>query len=489
MHLRSLHQSPIAAETPALRGIVPKLKQSTRLVTVTSALLAITACGCRVAQETVRLPLRAAGAVVPSSKPEAPNPAFVQAGLQRFSDEYVNRTTVALDEYARRVGNDEARARALRWKIAAGTSALGIASGPDPQANLLDFLALTTVTRMTLEDVRVKAADGPAFEPWLEAAKALEDEAWALANASLSPDHQQEVRAAIQNWWEANSDVREGFFARPQEVTSLIRRTASRSPRPGSIFSMVGLDPTAGLDPAVREVTRSRLFAERAMYMAERMPFLVRWQVELIADDLLHQGQVVRAVDTAERIGRATESVSKTAAELPDRITAERKAVLAALETQEGKLRELSADLTRTLTAGEGMSGSLNTTLKTFDALMRRFGVGDPVPADAPPPDPSARPFDILDYAKTAEQVTEMTKQLNEMVRELNTSLDSPALDARIVAVNRVSDHAAANLRGLIYTVFALAAGLIVLAFACAWVYRARAHGRAAPRTAVSAST
>ena len=155
----------------------------------------------------------------------------------------------------------------------------------------------------------------------------------------------------------------------------------------------------------------------------------------------------------------------------------------AKLGPQEGKLSELSANLTKTLDAGDGMSTSLNATLKTFDALMKRFGVGEPTPP-GPSPDPAAppaRPFDILDYAKTAEQVAAMSKQLNEVIKDLNTSLDSPALEARIVAVNRVSDHAVTNLRHLVYLVFALAAALIVLTFACARLYRAR--GRAAPRT------
>ena len=467
---------------PPGRTPPPESRPRARFVTVVATLLLGAAGGCRIAQETAGLPMRAASAVVPSDKPSPPDPAFVQAGLQRFADDYANRTTAVLDDYARTIGTPEARTRALRWKIAAGTAALGIASGPDPQANLLDFLALTTITRLTLEEVWVRTPEGPAFQPWLDSSKELEAEAWALAGASLSPDHQQEVRDAIQNWWHSNPNAREGFFTRPQEVSSLIRQTESKSPRPGSIFGAVGLDPTAGLDPAVREVTRSRLFAERAMFMAERMPFLLRWQVELLADDLLNQRKVVQTVDTAERIGRATESMSKTAAELPDRITAERKAILAALETQEGKLRELSANVTRTLNAGDDMSTSLNATLKTFDALMKRFGVGEP-PLPAPPPDPAARPFDVLDYAKAAEQVTAMTKELNEVIKELNTSLDSPALDARIVAVNRVSDHAVASLRDLIYLVFALAGGLVVLTFACAWAYRSHAHarGRASP--------
>jgi hypothetical protein len=443
--------------------------------------------GCRIAHETVRLPMRAVAVVAPPATPGAQDPAFVQAKLQRFADEYSTRTVAALDEYARRVGTDDARRQALRWKVTAGTTAMGIAGGPDPKANLLDFLALTTLSRMSLEEVWTKTADGPAFQPWLDASKSLEAEVWELTKGSLSPDEQREVRDAIKDWWASNPDVRAGFFSRPQELSSLVRSTHAKSPTPGSIFGAVGLDPTAGLDPAVREVTRSRLFAERAMFITQRMPYLVRWQAELISDDILRQTQVVRGVDAAERISRATESASQTAAQLPDRITAERKAVLSALEAQEGKLRELSAGITQTLGAGGAMSDSLNATLKTFDALMKRFGVGEPSVAAAP--DPAARPFDILDYAKAAEQITAMSKELSEVIKELNTSLDSPALDARIVAVNRVSDHAVENLRGLIYLVFALAGGVVLLSFGCAWVYRGRGFRRPASHTILPAAT
>jgi hypothetical protein len=297
--------------------------------------LALALSGCKLVEETARIPGKAVTAVVPGSKSQSPDPAALQVELQRFADEYSSRTTAALDDYARRLGTAEAHSEALRWKVAAGSAAMGIASGPNPQANLLDFLALTTVTRTALEEVWIKTTNGPAFQPWLNASLELETNGWKLAEGLLTSEQQQEMRAAIRNWWEANPGVRTGFFVRPQEFTSLIRQTGEKSGRPGSVFSLMGLDPTTGLDPAVREVTRARLFAERAMFVVQRMPFLVRWQIELTTDELLGQAQVAAALDSAERLGRATESVSQTAAQLPDRLTAERKAILEALETQE----------------------------------------------------------------------------------------------------------------------------------------------------------
>jgi hypothetical protein len=431
-----------------------------------AALLLLALSGCRIAEQTVTAPVRA---VVPGNRPPQINLAALQTELQRFADEYIGRGSAALDEYARQLGTPEAHQQALRWKVASATAAVTIASGPNPQANLLDFLALTTVTRTALEEVWTLTTNGPAFQPWLAVSRSLETNAWNLAEGILTPEQQQEMRTSIRSWWDANLDAQAGFFVRPQEFSSLIRQTEQRKARPGSVFGFVGLDPTAGLDPAVREVTRTRLFAERAMFMVQRMPILLSWQIELMTAELLSQTQVAATLESAERLSHAMESISQSAADLPDRITTERNAILDALETKEGKLRELSAEVTRTLVAGEKMSTSLNTTLVTFDALMKRFGVGEPATS---PPDTNSPPFNILDYAQTAEQITLAAQQLDQLIQEAGRTLDSPALDKRIENLNALANTAKADAKSVLNHAFLLGAGLIVLGFACALVYR-----------------
>jgi hypothetical protein len=311
----------------------------------------------------------------------------------------------------------------------------------------------------------------------------LEKEAWRLADGIFSADQQQELRNGIQNWWQSNAGARATFFVRPQEFSSLIRQTGQKAARSGSVFALVGLDPTAGLDPAVREITRTRLFAERAMFTAQRIPFLLRWQIELLSDQLFQGTEastmltnMTRLTENADRLSRAAESLSQTAALLPDRFSAERKAILDALEVQEGKLQELSAEVSRTLAAGEKMSASLNTTITAFDALMKRFGVGEP---RSGPPDTNPAPFNILDYAKTAEQIAIMAQQLDALIKDSNSTLDSPALDKWISELNRVSSQAKADAKSVLNHAFFLGAGLVVLAFGCGMVYRRL--GRASP--------
>jgi len=216
-------------------------------------------------------------------------------------------------------------------------------------------------------------------------------------------------------------------------------------------------------------VTRTRLFAERALFALERMPFLVRWQTEVLAEQLLRQEQLTNVIASADRLSRAVESASQTAASLSDRVSAERKAILDAFDTHEGKLKELSAEVGQTLAAGEKMSTSLNTTITTFDALMKRFGVGEP---STTPPDTNSPPFNILDYARTAEQITTMAQQLSALIKDTSGTLDAPALDKRIAQLSALSGEARANAKSVLNHAFLLAAGLLVLAFACALVYR-----------------
>ena len=445
--------------------------------------LAFWLSGCRVVEETAKLPVTAVTAVVPGTKPVPVDPAMLQVELQRYADDFIGRVSAALDEYAERIGTPEARSQALVWRLSVDSSVLNIVSGPNPTANLLDFVALSTLMRVFMEEQQTNTVARLALQPWLETSRSLETNAWKLAGQILTTTHQRQLRSAIAQWYRNNADVRLSFFARPQEFAAVIRQTREKEAMAGAnVFSIVGLDPTASLDPAVREVTRSRLFAERAMFIAQRMPYLVRWHIELLADRLLNEDQVTAALTTADRLSRAAEAVTQTAGQLPDRITAERKAVLEALEAQEGRLRELSAEVGRTLAAGEKMSTSLNTTLTTFDALMKRFGVGEASSTPAAPRDTNTPPFNILDYAQAADRIAAMAQQLDVLLKDAGNTLDSPALEKRLADLNKFSERARGDARSVLNHAFVLAAGLILLALACAIVYRRVAGRRTANR-------
>ena len=95
-------------------------------------------------------------------------------------------------------------------------------------------------------------------------------------------------------------------------------------------------------------------------------------------------------------------------------------------QSQEESLTPLVAEVRQTLAAGSQMSTSLNTTLTTFDALMKRFGVGETNRVAAAKT--NAQPFRIQDYGQTAVQLEAAAKQLTELLRTLDQTLGSTNL-------------------------------------------------------------
>ncbi|MBE7502824.1 MAG: hypothetical protein HS113_21575 [Verrucomicrobiales bacterium] len=411
------------------------------------------AAGCSLA----RAPQEVVSAVVPGGRSKPLDPVDLQVQIQRFADDYAVQTTSAVEEYVRRAGTDAARVQGLRWKLAVTTAAISIASGPQPKANLLDLVSLAVLNRQAIEAFHQNDPQGSAFEPWLETSRALETSAWDLATSRLPPEQVAELRSALEEWQARNPTTRSLFAARPQEFASLVKTAQPRTKDVNSVFSLVGLDPTAGLDPAVREVTLSRLFAERALYTLQRFPLLLRWQTELLGEDLARQAGVqtvltntARLTESMDRISLAAQSVSETAAQLPDQVAAEREALLDALQEQESKLNDLAVAVDKSFVSAGKMSDSLGITITHFDALMKRFGVGEPKAAAPPPAD--APPFNILDYARTAEQMSAMARDLDALIASVNASV--PQLE-------RLSRQAGADLERVVNRGFRL--GLVLI--------------------------
>ncbi|MCU0788952.1 MAG: hypothetical protein MUC91_12355, partial [Verrucomicrobia bacterium] len=420
------------------------------------ALLGFT--GCKIVKTTASVPGRTVSVFFPGGKSEQPDPADLQQSLMRYSDAFATRTVESVDELVDVPGSPLTQETALRFKISTVGGMISIATGDNPYGNLLDMVSVTVLTRMVLENYWVPTTNGAIFEPWLRRMQGLETDVWSIADQILSVEQQDELRKTIQTHYTTLTGFSNLFVVHPQDLL-VPRVLAKKKNTQLSVFNLAALDPLAGLDPAVREITETRLFAARAMYTIQRMPWLVRWQSQLMVLETTDQPKVAQALNDAtslgtsiDRVSQAAETISQTAAALPAQIAAERQAIVAALDAQEGKI-------TTVLQSGTEFSTSLNTTIGTFDALMKRFGVGEP-DTNPPPAGPQGPPFNILDYAQTAEQITGMAKALNVAIAELNTTLDSPALD-------RLSHQATADAHSVLNHAFLLAAGLVVLILVC----------------------
>jgi hypothetical protein len=410
----------------------------------------------------------------------------VQLGVMRESDLYVAVVAQACEDFRARVPSTEARNMALQWKLTQATAAYVAATGERPFVNAVDMLVLATLSRQVIENYWVKEKFGDAARPLLEAHSRLETNAWTAVRMVLSPSQQEEIKDLLQQYSLRFPGLRNVAGARLPDIANAVGKLPAevqRRDQPGSLFGLLYINPLAGLDPTTQAIQQTRMLAERAMYYAQRMPMLMSWQVELTVYQLAAQPESRQILGDVNDFAQSSTVFARTAEGLPQLVNDQREAainqllagatvagsnLLVSLSAEETKVRGLLAETRQALDAGTGMSTSLNTTLRTFDALMKRFGVGEPVTNSVP--DTNSTPFNILDYAQTAERITTMAREVDLLLKDARATVDSPALIA-------AADRARTDARSILNYAFLLGLLLIVFAFACAFGYRRYAFG------------
>jgi len=158
------------------------------------------------------------------------------------------------------------------------------------------------------------------------------------------------------------------------------------------------------------------------------------------------------------------------AEKLPGQVSAEREAIVKNLQAQEKQLTPLVEQVRHTLTAGTQMSTSLDTTIATFDGLIKRFGVGEPNPAG--PPNTTSQPFQILDYAQTATHLESMARQLTDLIQTLDQTLGDTNLARLSMQIAPVVQQAQAGGKGVVDYAFWKAILAMGIALVFALIYR-----------------
>jgi hypothetical protein len=420
--------------------------------------------GCHLLQKAANVPGQAVQAVTPGdSDTQAADPVEVQQLLLRFADEYSTRMVFGIDKL-RQGTNAPDPAEILRWKITLATETCSIATGPKAVANLLDMTIFVTVTRMALEDHWQPKVFGESALPLLKSAQSSEAEIWLIAGGVLRPEQQTELRRAIEMWYAENPLPESVTAARALGFASQVAEADNAdAAKPGSVFSLLGVDPLAGMDPAVREFAQTRILAERALFVTQKMPTLLRWQTELLTLNALETPALQQVVSNSTQMAASVERFAAVAEKLPNQVSTEREEILKALQSQE-------KDVTSLLSSGTQMSTSLNTTLMTLDALMKRLGMGETNAAG--PPKTNAEPFRIQDYTQTAAQLEATARQLTELLVTLDQTLGSTNLAKLTAQVGPVVQQAQTSGKEIVDYAFWKGVLLVAILLVAALIYR-----------------
>jgi hypothetical protein len=356
----------------------------------------------------------------------------------RFADRYVDTVSRVSARAQSEVIDSRLRYRLADFQIKEATAAVEIAAGPNPSINAVDMVVLAALTRASVAH-NLPAIMGSKAQPIIEAFERLEKGAWPLVDF-LTPAQEADLRRRLAAWNPTSVDS--VTFNRLEDFAEASGLPANQQSAPNSILALIGVDPLAGLRPAVREIERSRILGERAIYYAERTPMLLDLQTRALGAAVADMPETRSLLATANLVGESAASLADTAAMLPETFSKEREATIQQLVTameQQGVMRELVVEVRQSLEAVPKASDSIRGVLDGIDALMRRPKVGEPPPSGIVP----GRPFDITEYTQAAATIGDATKQLQMLVTMLEH--DAPAAtrlgDAMQAHAERVVDH------------------------------------------------
>jgi hypothetical protein len=376
----------------------------------------------------------------------------LQARNMRYADMYVGTLVEATRRVEMSSGDPGERYALSGWLLAEANAAYTDASADNAVLGCLDLVALATLSRMTIE------RNGPVRFPdqaadLIAVHRDLENSAWEVAAAILTPTQQEDLRRVLVEWRDKHPDSDIAPFMRFQEFVSEVPATDSKSKvtMPSSLIGLVGLDPMAGLDPAVRQVEESRLLAARALYYAQRVPIIFDLQLDRSVNRLAAGPESRKLQQQAASLTGSVERFADVAEALPGTISTEREALVRQLNetltAQAASLRPLLVDMRGTLEAGSAAAASVDQATRSIDALVARF-------AKKPGESDTGKPFDVNDYTRAATEIARAAAVLDGLVGTVGTQ--SPQLGAAL-------STGAAQGRSLVDYFFVRVAWLIAL--------------------------
>ena len=339
------------------------------------------------------------------------------------ADGYVTTLAQAFDELRAGTKRPEVARWAVENKIATATAAFTNATEAGDGSALLDMLVYATLKRQAVENHWVPkligAEEGAGV---LEAHRRGERDVWRRGEKMLTRKQLDELKSLIEQWRRDHptqyyvSHVRISDIAAAQNLT----RGSPQLKVPGSVFSLLYMDPLSGLDPVAAELHSYRELTERMMFLVQRMPLVFGAQFERATHDATNTPEVLRFLDGIDKFnggveqftthtGRFSDATSRfadVAAGYPKQLSteraaaieqasaavateraaaidqaaaavaAERKAILVELEAQDSRLRRITDDvksvLARADQAGVSINAATTQTVTAAEQSTRR---------------------------------------------------------------------------------------------------------------------
>jgi hypothetical protein len=229
----------------------------------------------------------------------------LQAALQRFTTQFADRINQAMDALERSSPPD-VRDEALRKNLLYVSSALEIATAPDPEVNLLDMIVFVRLSRAALESHWIPEVYRGRGADLAEVFARSEEELEAIAVQALSPAQRAQLAGVVDAWLEENpGQVRVEGIRLADFAAAAGSAAAERAIQAKGLISSVAT--------ASRAANQAFLLAERGLFLFHRLPFLWRLQTRLAAREMMADAVAQLSEGPDAPVAKMTESVRQTA--------------------------------------------------------------------------------------------------------------------------------------------------------------------------------
>lgn len=359
-------------------------------------------------------------------------PAQMQTAVRNFADHYRQSMATALDRVVIESNDPELIRRAQTAKINGVTAMYDIAVDPVPASAMLNGLVLVS---LQAKFIRNHGEDYLGeFYPLVQiTADRLQEEAFRIAARAMSEQQRIDLRATIDQWAQANPDVREFWYVRLDDLPGIrdnpdVFNTFTNLPRN---FLNV-FNPFANTGKTVDEF---QVVTERTVWLAPRLMILAQWRAEAIVYNSIANTRINEVVDLGDRFAVVAEDLPKTLSEQREALFDDLNQNQATLESLITTTDDLAQNTTALLQAAEAIGQQVITIQDTAYANPK------PIDPNAPP----KHPFNITEYTEALVELNKVLVDLNTLAVNADTIASPDAIDDRLTVVE-------SSVRGLIFT-------------------------------------
>lgn len=350
----------------------------------------------------------------------------LRAGLLQYSITFSSVITAAAQEISSRTRDRSIRRRALLWQVQMIPLAKTTTYVPDPQQAYVGGLALAVGMREYLVDGQGTEIFGEHQPIAVAAVREIEEDARELGARFLAPADLErlgrEVEAVVRK-----NPIR-GEFSPGGLVEGMTDRETRRSLTWVVDLPMLPFRALGGVNEGAQAIREINQTAGRLADLAAELPRLLRWQLELLLYDVEDRDTVLEGMAAFQELAESSSRLSQAAETLPETLSTD---AAATLQSARATVAEANAALGQV----QALLGPLGGLAEQVRAAGDAWGAAIREARGGGEPDPEARPFDIREYERTAQEISVAAAGLQELVAELHTLAETSELPAAMAGI------------------------------------------------------